>query len=125
MSRERASAPHRSTETPCTNTAPNSSPNRVCCRLPSYQVEEEWPVFNQSCAESPMCAAQGWDSLVIGAWGIIDGNSSVTSTGVDDVWGRARAVPNFAFSNALAGGNGNSRTNLYYWLATRPRVKPR
>lgn len=77
-------------------------------------VAEMLPLFNASCAATPVCAEQGWSVLVL---------LSMATVGQ---WQEARAgilaLPDAAFEGA--GGNGHSRTNSLWWIATRPALAP-
>jgi endo-1,3(4)-beta-glucanase len=77
-------------------------------------VAEMLPPFNASCAATPVCAEQGWSVLVL---------LSLATVGK---WQEARqgilALPDAAFEGA--GGNGHSRTNSLWWIATRPALTP-
>ena len=49
-------------------------------------------------------------------------NLALATAAVDAAsgWAQAQALTDAMFDNANAGGNGNSRTAAYYWVATRP-----
>jgi endoglucanase Acf2 len=76
-------------------------------------VEEMLPNFNQTCAQDPVCRAQGWSILVmacqatVGRW--------------REAWAELQGLEDSIFETA--GGNGHSRTNSLWWIATRPYVK--
>jgi hypothetical protein len=67
------------------------------------------PAFNESCATNPVCEEQGWSVMVL------------TCMATVGQWQEARdgtlALPDSVFENA--GGNGHSRTNTLWFIATR------
>jgi endoglucanase Acf2 len=75
-------------------------------------VEEMLPDFNASCATDPTCEAQGWSILVlicqatVGKW--------------KEAWVGLQQLPESVFETA--GGNGHSRSNSLWWIATRPHL---
>lgn len=73
-------------------------------------VEEMLPYFNSSCVENPGCAKDGWSILVfvceatIGRW--------------ESAWKHVEELPDEVYFTA--GGNGHSKANTLYHIATRP-----
>ena len=78
-------------------------------RDPPSWVREMLPAFNESCATNPTCEEQGWSVMVL------------TCLATVGQWQEARegtlALPDSVFENA--GGNGHSRTNTLWYIATR------
>ena len=73
-------------------------------------LEQLLPDFKESCESDPACEQQGW-SITLYLAQAAAGMLSDAKKGID-------ALPDAAFS--AAGGNGQSRTNSLYWIATRP-----
>jgi endoglucanase Acf2 len=73
-------------------------------------VKEMLPLFNESCAMSPTCESEGWSVLVI------------TSQATIGEWKAAWKALNSLNSDVFdgAGGNGHSRSNTLWYIATRP-----
>ena len=71
----------------------------------------EWDVFSASCAATPACEADGWAAFVAMERALIDPVAA---------WRDVCALDAAAFSSASPAGNGNSRLNAFYWIATRP-----
>ena len=65
-----------------------------------------------SCARDEACAADGWSTLVAA----VDAVAGDWRAAFDEVL----ALPDAAFANDAAGGNGQSRSNALMWAATRP-----
>lgn len=78
--------------------------------LPSEWVKEEYPKFSSGCSANGACASDGWQTFVVLEQSIIDKESA---------WQNAKLLPDSAFSNDVAGGNGNSRTNTLHFIASR------
>jgi len=77
-------------------------------------LEPEWlatetPVYAASCSET--CVQQGWSVPLRLAQAVQDPSGALAAI---------RKLPAEVFDSANAGGNGNSRTASYYWIATRP-----
>ena len=77
-------------------------------------LEPEWlktetPVFAASCGE--VCVTQGWSVPLRLAQAVHDPTAALAAI---------KKLPPDVFDSANAGGNGNSRTGSYYWVATRP-----
>ena len=81
--------------------------------LPPDFVTEEYPVIAQSCSKEPRCEAEGWSPFATMARAIIDARGA---------WKEAMATPDSSFSRDSPAGNGNSRLNTLYWIATRPEL---
>lgn len=79
--------------------------------LPRAFVVEEYPVLQKSCDAFAPCVRDGWKPFATMARAIID---------ADGAWDEALATPDGAFSRESPAGNGNSRLNTLYWIATRP-----
>lgn len=77
-------------------------------------VEEMLPFFNESCFKSPICEAEGWSILVL--------LSAATIGKKHQAWAGIKALPDSVFESA--GGNGQSRSNSLWWIATRPDPAP-
>jgi len=77
-------------------------------------VAEMLPFFQTSCEADPNCAAQGWSLLVY-----------LSQATVGD-WEAARAgvlsLPDDVYEGA--GGNGHSKSNSLWWIATRADAAP-
>lgn len=71
-------------------------------------LEEETPVYSASCDDT--CASQGWSTPLALATSVNDQQAG---------WALAQALTDDMFANGNAGGNGNSRTTAYYFVATR------
>jgi endo-1,3(4)-beta-glucanase len=76
--------------------------------LPYAWVKEEYSKFSASCTGA--CATNGWQTFVVLEESILDVNSA---------WNKALLLPDSVYSNDDAGGNGNSRSNTLYFIATR------
>ncbi len=76
--------------------------------LPKSWIEEEYSRFSAACTGA--CASSGWASFVVMEQAIIDKESA---------WKAALELPDEFFSNDDAGGNGNSKTAMLHWIATR------
>lgn len=73
-------------------------------------VREMLPLFNASCAASPMCESDGWSVLVLAC--------QATVGQWREAWkGLSRLAPSVFDA---AGGNGHSLSNSLWWIATRP-----
>lgn len=84
--------------------------------LPPDFVAQELPVLAQSCDASPRCEEEGWKPFATMAKAIVDPARA---------WEEARALPSHTFSSDSPAGNGNSRLNTLYWIATRePGANP-
>lgn len=75
-------------------------------------IKEMLPVFNESCSTDPMCKSEGWSVLV----------EACKSTGGDwkGAWKNIMKLPDSVYISA--GGNGHSKTNTLWFVATRPEV---
>uniref|UniRef100_A0A7S1U813 glucan endo-1,3-beta-D-glucosidase n=1 Tax=Phaeomonas parva TaxID=124430 RepID=A0A7S1U813_9STRA len=73
-------------------------------------LEELLPDFKTSCDADPMCTEQGWKLLYFLAQAAV-GNTTAAWAGLDEIPDAAYLTP---------GGNGHSRANSLYWIATRP-----
>jgi endo-1,3(4)-beta-glucanase len=71
--------------------------------------------YRQACTNDKTCSTQGWMSNVIAAEAA-SGYTDLSLQAVKDV----DAMQDVEFVSA--GGNGHSRTNLLWWIATRPRA---
>jgi len=73
-------------------------------------VRQMLPAFAVSCAASGgVCEDQGWSAL---SWG-----AAAVAGDCAGAWQHVSALPDSVF--ATDGGNGNSRTNALWWVATR------
>lgn len=81
--------------------------------LPRAFVAEEHPVLQGSCDAEPRCAEDGWSPFATMARAIVDAKGA---------WLEARATADRAFSRDSPAGNGNSRLNTLYWIATRAEL---
>lgn len=77
-------------------------------------VEEMLPQFEGSCMSDPTCEEQGWSVLVFASYATI-GKWEMAWKGVS-------ALKDDVFETA--GGNGHSRTNTLWYIATRPDYYP-
>ena len=68
--------------------------------------------MRESCERDAACAADGWSTLVAA----VDAVAGDWRAAFDEI----RALPDGAFANDAAGGNGQSRSNALMWAATRP-----
>jgi len=66
-------------------------------------------VFSSTCSGS--CFTDGWSTFDCMLKAVNDKEAG---------WKCATALPNAVFQGDAAGGNGNSRSFTYYWIATRP-----
>jgi len=77
-------------------------------------VEEMLPLFKESCDANPGCKNEGWSILVyanmaeIGQW--------------KEAWALLDELPPSVYDSA--GGNGHSRSNSLWYIATRPPYTP-
>jgi hypothetical protein len=62
---------------------------------------------------SPQCEKDGWVTVFIQQLAVMDPSRA---------WAQANALPDLVFSGEAPAGNGNSRTALLYWIATRPQM---
>ena len=68
------------------------------------------PAFTASCEASPgTCVAQGWSTLSWGAAAVLGGCRVA--------WDHVSRLPDSTYTTD--GGNGQSRTNALWWIATR------
>lgn len=73
-------------------------------------LSEMVPQYNQSCVSDPVCMREGW---------MIPVYASMASLGYwREAWAAVDALPDDVFDSA--GGNGHSRTNTLWYIATRP-----
>jgi hypothetical protein len=72
-------------------------------------VAEMLPVFKASCDSNPICESEGWSILIytcqatLGQW--------------KEAWTNMNAINDTVFDHA--GGNGHSRSNTLWYIATR------
>eukprot|EP00455_Lapot_gusevi_P041042 TRINITY_DN4718_c0_g1_i1.p1 TRINITY_DN4718_c0_g1~~TRINITY_DN4718_c0_g1_i1.p1 ORF type:complete len:148 (+),score=45.19 TRINITY_DN4718_c0_g1_i1:118-561(+) len=90
-------------------TIPNTPISEYLLR--SDWVTEEYPVFSKACDSDGGCATGGWNILVYLSQAVVDKASA---------WANVKKLPDSLFDNNLPGANGHSRTNTYYFVATRP-----
>ena len=76
-------------------------------------AKELFPVFKESCESSQTCPDQGWSVLLRAVQAEIGD--------VDNAMSEVNQLPDSVFTSA--GGNGHSRTNTIWYLATRPYVE--
>ena len=75
-------------------------------------VNEMYYPFSKACAENFDCVTSGWVVLVL---------SSLATVGYPDVAAaRVEELPDEAYESA--GGNGHSKSNTLWYIATRPKV---
>jgi len=77
--------------------------------LPQKWVDQQIGDFQASC--TGQCVTDGWISLVCMAQAIVD---------QEGAWRCAQKLDDSVYSPYTAEGNGNSKTNLLHWIATRP-----
>eukprot|EP00966_Prymnesium_polylepis_P245074 5668590-Prymnesium_polylepis.1 len=77
--------------------------------LESEWLDEETAVYQAAC--DPTCVKQGWSVPLQLAKAVSEPAAALSAL---------KRLPADVFANANAGGNGNSRTAAYYWVATRP-----
>ena len=75
-------------------------------------IQEMLPLFNASCALSAACEDDGWSVLVLA--------SQATAGDWRGAWRGAARLDDSVFD--AAGGNGHSRTNTLWYIATRPEL---
>jgi hypothetical protein len=68
-------------------------------------------VFAASCAATPACTTDGWAAFAALERALVDPAAA---------WREVCAMDDVVFSSASPAGNGNSRLNALYWVATRP-----
>jgi endo-1,3(4)-beta-glucanase len=75
-------------------------------------VKEMLPLFNESCSTDPICKSEGWSVLV----------EACRSTAGDWklAWKNIMKLPDSVYISA--GGNGHSKTNTLWFIATRPDI---
>lgn len=73
-------------------------------------VAEMLPLFNASCSSDPVCKSEGWSILV----NALEATVCRWQSAADAIM----ALPDTVFSTA--GGNGQSRSNSLWYIATRP-----
>ena len=71
----------------------------------------ELEVFSSSCAATPECKSDGWAAFAAMERALVDPLAA---------WREVCALGDSVFSSASPAGNGNSRLNALYWIATRP-----
>lgn len=99
----------------------------------------EYPVFAESCGGGGQCLTDGWITFTVMAHAIVDPvrahaaavrRCRARSLGVpnprrpcarsqDTAWEEAKKLPDAVFAGTSPAGNGNSRSNTLYWIATR------
>lgn len=73
-------------------------------------VREMLPAFNETCFNDASCMTEGWSILIyccqatIGDW--------------RSAWSNVERLPDSVYESA--GGNGHSKSNTLWWIATRP-----
>jgi hypothetical protein len=70
------------------------------------------PPFNQSCAIAATCTTDGWSVLVLVSEAVL-GNWEYA-------WRELMLLNDTVFTSA--GGNGHSRSNSLWYIATRPEI---
>ena len=70
-------------------------------------------VFAASCDATPACATDGWAAFVALDRAIVDPKGA---------WEQVQALADEGFAADSPAGNGNSRLNSLYWVATRPHA---
>jgi len=73
-------------------------------------IREMLPVFNETCSSDIACQTEGWSVLVLA--------SQATAGDWRGAWKGVNALSENSFEGA--GGNGHSRSNTLWWIATRP-----
>jgi endoglucanase Acf2 len=73
-------------------------------------VKEMLPYFQESCSQYPACRSEGWSILIIACLATIGQ--------VDEAFEQVLTLPEEVFNTA--GGNGHSRSNTLWYVATRP-----
>eukprot|EP01041_Mallomonas_annulata_P006550 gene6550-13248_t len=73
-------------------------------------VQEMFPSFNESCLIDPLCVREGWSVLVHAA----EAELCMWKSAAKNI----EALPSSVFTSA--GGDGQSRSNSLWWIATRP-----
>lgn len=77
-------------------------------------IRELYPEFAESCGATNDCIKEGWSILQL---------STLATVGhVDLAVEKAQKLPDSVFESA--GGNGHSKTNTIWYMATRPKAKP-
>ena len=72
-------------------------------------IREMLPIFSESCSSDPLCEAQGWSVLVYA--------SEASLCNWKYAWDGVAKLPDSVFLEA--GGDGHSRSNTLWWIATR------
>lgn len=67
----------------------------------------------RDCFQQPQCVKDGWITLFVQQLATMDPAKA---------WTQALALDDSVFSGQAPAGNGNSRTALLYWVATRPQM---
>lgn len=75
-------------------------------------VTVEFPEFKKACDGNAACVTNGWKWMVCLEQAMVDTAGAMTCLD---------SLDDGAFANSNAGGNGNSLTNSFYWIATRPK----
>jgi len=78
---------------------------------PTFVRSGQLEVFARSCEEAPACTADGWAAFVALERAIIDPMTA---------WDQVLALPDRVYAASSPAGNGNSRLNSLWWVATRP-----
>jgi len=77
---------------------------------PTWVEDGVLAAFSASCEADPAeCVAQGWSTL---SWG-----AAATLGGCRLAWNQVAALPDAVY--ATDGGDGQSKTNALWWIATR------
>lgn len=83
--------------------------------LDKQWVSEAHADFALACSNDPTCTSDGWISFVLMELAILD---------PEDAWNKAVALDRSTFSFSKPGSNGNSFTNMLYFIATRGNTLP-
>jgi hypothetical protein len=79
-------------------------------------MQAAYPTFEDACTIDVNCAAQGWQTNVVMGLATFDRDAAWEQLG--------KVLKDEDFANTSPGGNGNSRTNSFYWVATRGTPAP-
>eukprot|EP00993_Chasmostoma_nieuportense_P005371 NODE_599_length_2037_cov_21.849738_g557_i0.p1 GENE.NODE_599_length_2037_cov_21.849738_g557_i0~~NODE_599_length_2037_cov_21.849738_g557_i0.p1 ORF type:complete len:432 (-),score=132.99 NODE_599_length_2037_cov_21.849738_g557_i0:117-1412(-) len=74
-----------------------------------FWVASAYPKFQQYCQAEPMCVQSGFVTFLYAEQAMIDREAA---------WSNAMALKDDVFTIDCAGGNGNSRTNTLYFIAS-------
>ena len=70
------------------------------------------PEFERVCSADPVCTREGWSVTVL--------TLHATLGNIQKAWSGVNDLPEDVFSSA--GGNGHSRSNTLWYIATRPAL---